>query len=289
MTGYGRSEGETTLGHLVVEIKSVNHRFLDTRIRLPRQLSFLEPQLLNYLKGCIARGRVEITLNLIANEAAAAEPTLNIPLARLYLEAAEKAADALEVPNSIALDFILRMPDVLTVVDICADPEEAWGAVRPIVDLAVRSLGDMREREGTTLAEDFRKTLLSLEQQRKKLEELKSTVVEDYRDRLQTRLKNLLSENGGLDPSRLHQEVALFADRCDVSEELARLESHFRQFDEIISVPEPVGRRLDFLLQEMFREVNTIGSKANHLEVTQTVLQMKNLVERLREQAQNVE
>lgn len=289
MTGYGRSEGETALGHLVVEIKSVNHRFLDTRIRLPRQLSFLEPQLLNHLKGCIARGRVEITLNLSANEAAAAEPTLNIPLARLYLEAAEKAADALEIPNSIGLDFILRMPDVLSVVDICADPEEAWGAVRPIVDMAIRSLGDMRAREGTTLAEDFRRTLLSLEQQRKKLEELKSTVVEDYRDRLQTRLKNLLSENGGLDPTRLHQEVALFADRCDVSEELARLESHFRQFDEIISVPEPVGRRLDFLLQEMFREVNTIGSKANHLEVTQTVLQMKNLVERLREQAQNVE
>jgi uncharacterized protein (TIGR00255 family) len=178
---------------------------------------------------------------------------------------------------------------VLSVADVCADPEEAWGAVRPIVDNAIRSLGEMRAREGTTLAEDFRKTLSSLEEQRGKLELLKTTVVEDYRERLQTRLKNLLTENGGLDPTRLHQEVALFADRCDVSEELARLESHFKQFDEIISVPEPVGRRLDFLLQEMFREVNTIGSKANHLEVTQTVLQMKNLVERLREQAQNVE
>jgi uncharacterized protein (TIGR00255 family) len=289
MTGYGRAEGETALGHLVVEIKSVNHRFLDTRIRLPRQLSFLEPQLLNHLKNCIARGRVEITLNLVANDAAAAEPALNIPLARHYLEAAEKAADALEIPNSVGLEFILRLPDVLSVVDVCADPEEAWGAIRPIVDMSIRSLGDMRAREGTTLAEDFRKTLTSLEQQRQKLELLKSTVVEDYRDRLQTRLKGLLTENGGLDPVRLHQEVALFADRCDVSEELARLESHFKQFDEIISVPEPVGRRLDFLLQEMFREVNTIGSKANHLEVTQTVLQMKNLVERLREQAQNVE
>lgn len=289
MTGYGRAEGETPLGHLVVEIKSVNHRFLDPRIRLPRQLSFLEPQFLNYLKNCISRGRVEITLNLTAGEAAVAEPSLNIPLARLYLNAAEKAADALEIPNSVGLEFLLRMPEVLSIADVSTDPEAAWEAVRPIIDQAIRSLGEMRAREGASLAEDFRKTLSSLEQYRQKLEELKSTVVEDYRDRLQTRLKGLLVDNGGLDPIRLHQEVALFADRSDVSEELARLDSHFKQFDEIISVPEPVGRRLDFLLQEMFREVNTIGSKANHLEVTQTVLQMKNLVERLREQAQNVE
>ncbi len=289
MTGYGHAEGETPQGRLVVEIKSVNHRFLDTRIRLPRQLSFLEPQLLNHLKNCIARGRVEITLNLTAGEGALAEPALNIPLAKLYLNAVEKAADALEVSNSVGLEFILRMPEVLSVADVSADPEEAWCAVRPIVDQAIRSLGEMRAREGTALAEDFRKTLASLEEQRLKLEQLKSTVVEDYRDRLQTRLKNLLSENGGLDPTRLHQEVALFADRCDISEELARLDSHFKQFHKIISVPEPVGRQLDFLLQEMFREVNTIGSKANHLEVTQTVLTMKNLVERLREQAQNVE
>jgi uncharacterized protein (TIGR00255 family) len=289
MTGYGRAEGETSLGHLVVEIKSVNHRFLDSRVRLPRQISSLEPQLLNFLKNAIARGRIEVALSLTSAGAPSAKPVLNLPLAKLYQEAADEAADALEIPNGAGLEFILRMPDVLQVLDSASDPERVWEEIQPIIEQAVRSLGDMRAREGLALADDFRKTLSGLEDLRGRLESLKGTVVEDYRDRLQTRLKSLLSENGGLDPVRLHQEVALFADKSDISEELARLDSHLKQFEEILTVPEPVGRRLDFLLQEMFREVNTIGSKANHLEVTQIVLEMKNLVERLREQAQNVE
>lgn len=289
MTGYGRAEGETSLGHLVVEIKSVNHRFLDSRVRLPRQISSLEPQLLNFLKNAIARGRIEVALSLTSAGAPSAKPVLNLPLAKLYQEAADVAADALEIPNGAGLEFILRMPDVLQVLDSASDPERVWEEIRPIIEQSVRSLGEMRAREGLALADDFRRTLSGLEDLRGRLESLKGTVVEDYRDRLQTRLKGLLSENGGLDPVRLHQEVALFADKSDISEELARLDSHLKQFEEILTVPEPVGRRLDFLLQEMFREVNTIGSKANHLEVTQIVLEMKNLVERLREQAQNVE
>jgi uncharacterized protein (TIGR00255 family) len=289
MTGYGRAEGETSYGRLAVEIKSVNHRFLDSRVRLPRQISSLEPHLLNHLKNSIARGRVEVALSLSTAGAPSARPVLNLPLAKLYREAAEEAAEALEMANGIALDFILRMPDVLQVTDSTSDPEQVWGEVRPVVDQAIRSLGEMRSREGKALADDFRKTLSALEGHRARLETLKSTVVEDYRDRLQARLKTLLAENGGIDPVRLSQEVALFADKCDVSEELARLDSHLKQFEEVLTVPEPVGRRLDFLLQEMFREINTIGSKANHLEVTQIVLEMKNLVERLREQAQNVE
>ncbi len=289
MTGYGRAEGGTTFGHLLVEIKSVNHRFLDSRIRLPRQLASLEPMILNHLKNSIARGRVEVSLSLLSTGSGMGEPSLNIALAQLYRQAAETASSALNLPNTVGLEFLLRMPDVLQVSDAGADPETAWNEVRPILDQAIHALGDMRSREGEALTDDFQKTLASLEVHRQRLEQLKETVVVDFRERLQTRLKNLLNENGGVDPVRLHQEVALFADRCDISEELARLESHFKQFGEILFLPEPVGRRLDFLLQEMFREINTIGSKANHLEVTQTVLQMKNLVERLREQAQNVE
>ncbi|MCG3196433.1 MAG: hypothetical protein GHCLOJNM_00906 [bacterium] len=289
MTGYGRAEGETSLGHLLVEIKSVNHRFLDSRVRLPRQISSLEPHLLSHLKNNIARGRVEVALTLAANSSSVPEPVLNLPLAQRYYEAAEKAADALALPGSIGLDFILRMPDVLQVSEPVADLDQIWEEIRLVVDQAVRALGEMRAREGKELADDFRRTLTALEEHRARLETSKDKVVSDFRDRFEARLKNLLSENGGLDPTRLHQEVAIFAERCDVSEELARLDSHLKQFEEILRVPEPVGRRLDFLLQEMFREINTIGSKANHLEVTQTVLQMKNLVERLREQAQNVE
>lgn len=289
MTGYGRADGDISLGHVVVEIKSVNHRFLDSRIRLPRSLSFLEPLVLTHLKSCLARGRVEINTSVTTVGDTTAGPVLNVPLARQYRDAADQAASELELDQSVSLDLILRMPEVLQVTETGGDPEELWEEIRPIFEQAIASLEKMRTIEGTSLAADFRKTLTELEACRSQLEKVKGFVVDEYRERLQTRLANLLSDNGGLDPTRLHQEVALFADRSDISEEIARLDSHFKQFHSILDIPEPAGRRLDFLLQEMFREINTIGSKANNLEITQVVLEMKNLIERLREQAQNVE
>lgn len=289
MTGYGRAEGETALGHLVVELKSVNHRFLDSRVRSPRQLSCLETPILAELKNSLARGRVEVNLTLSSSNTSANQPVLNVPLAQQFRQAVSDLARDLDLPDEVSVEFILGMPDVLQAEDTVLDPEEVWNEVRPIFNGAIAALGEMRAREGEVLAEDFRKTLVELEDHRVKLEDLKQHVVEEYRERLHTRLKTLLPENGGLDVGRLHQEVALFADRCDISEELARLASHLQQFGEILDVPEPVGRRLDFLLQEMFREVNTIGSKANHLEIKQISLEMKNCVEKLREQTQNVE
>jgi uncharacterized protein (TIGR00255 family) len=289
MTGYGRAEAEISLGHLTVEIKSVNHRFLDSRVRLPRQISSLETSILNYLKGPLSRGRIEINMSLAAGGELDLQPTLNIPLAKEYQRLVGQAAEALDVADTVPLEVILRMPDVIQTSDSVIDPEEVWEEARPVLDRAIEALKQMRDREGKALAEDFRKTLQEISEYRDKLESLKAVVVQEYRERLQNRLNALLSDNGGLDEGRLHQEVALFADRSDISEELARLDSHLHQFAEILEVPEPVGRRLDFLLQEMFREINTIGSKANHLEVKQASLEMKNCVERLREQAQNVE
>lgn len=289
MTGYGRAESTISLGHLSVEIKSVNHRFLDSRVRLPRNLSSLEPLVLNHLKNALSRGRVEMAINLSSEADTAARPTLNLALAKIYRDVAETASEALEMPNAVSLEFILRMPDVVQVEEQTTDIEEVWEEIRPVVDQAVRNLGMMRAAEGVALAEDFRKILSEIESHLKVVDSLKGRVVEEYRDKLQNRVKALLADNAALDATRVHQEVALFAERCDVSEEIARLASHLKQFADTVSLPEPAGRRLDFLLQEMFREINTIGSKANYLEITKLVLEMKTQVERLREQAQNVE
>ena len=276
MTGYGRAVGEIALGHVAIEIKSVNHRFLDSRIRLPRQISTLEPYILSHLKKKISRGRIEVNVTLVSNQANVTPPTLNLELAKHYVRVAEEAGNHLNIPRQITLDFILRLPDVLQVVEPEWDVDEIWSEICPVLDEAI-------------LAEDFAKVIELMRDHCSRLETLKEEVVQDFRDRFQARLETLLSDNGNLEPSRLHQEVAIFADRCDICEELSRLESHLNQFEEIQKRPEPIGRRLDFLLQEMFRELNTIGSKANHLEVTQHALEMKNCVERLREQVQNVE
>ena len=289
MTGYGRAAGETALGHVSIEIKSVNHRFLDSRVRLPRQLSSLEPYVLAHLKNKVSRGRVEVNVTLVSNTANVTPPTLNLDLARHYVRVAEEAGEQLNLPHQVSLDFILRLPEVLQMVEPEWDVDELWEELRPILDEAIQSLGRMRDREGESLAEDFTKVIHLMRTHCARLEVLKVQVVTDFRERFQARLENLLNDSGSLDPARLHQEVAIFADRCDVCEELARLESHLKQFEEIQRRPEPVGRRLDFLIHEMFRELNTIGSKANHLEVTQIALEMKNCVERLREQVQNVE
>ncbi len=289
MTGYGRAAGETTLGHVAIEIKSVNHRFLDSRVRLPRQVSSLEPYILAHLKNNISRGRIEVNITLMANTSNVTPPTLNLELAKHYVRVAEEAGDQLNIPHQITLDFVLRLPEVIQMVEPEWDVDELWEELRPVLDEAIESLGKMRTREGESLTEDFTKVIELMRTHCARLDVLKDQVVADFRERFQSRLETLLTDNGGLDPARLHQEVAVFADRCDVCEELARLDSHLGQFEEIQKRPEPVGRRLDFLLQEMFRELNTIGSKANHLEVTQLALEMKNCVERLREQVQNVE
>jgi len=289
MTGYGRAAGETSLGHVAIEIKSVNHRFLDSRVRLPRQISSLEPYILAHLKNKISRGRIEVNVTLVTNSSSITPPTLNLELARHYVRVAEEAGDQLNIPHQITLDFVLRLPEVLQMVETEWDVDELWEELRKILDEGIDALGAMRSREGESLSADFTNVIALMRRHCARLEVLKDQVVNDFRERFQSRLDTLLSDNGGLDPARLHQEVAIFADRCDICEELARLESHLKQFEEIQKRPEPVGRRLDFLLQEMFRELNTIGSKANHLEVTQIALEMKNCVERLREQVQNVE
>lgn len=289
MTGYGRAAGETAVGHVSIEIKSVNHRYLDSRVRLPRQLSSLEPHVLAHLKNRISRGRIEVNVTAVSNASSVTPPTLNLELARHYARVAEEASEQLSIPRQITLDFILRLPEVLQISEPEWDVEELWEELRPVLDDALEALGKMRDREGQALAEDFTKVIGLMRDHCARLEVLKAQVVSDFRDRFQSRLEALLNDNGGLDPARLHQEVAIYADRCDICEELARLESHLNQFEEIIRLPEPVGRRLDFLLQEMFRELNTIGSKASHIEVTQLALEMKNCVERLREQVQNVE
>jgi len=289
MTGYGRAEGETSQGHLVFELKSVNHRFLDTRVRLPRQLSFLETPIVAHLKKSLSRGRIDVNVAIASVSATSAHPVLNLPLAQQYRDTAQEAAARLGISDEVSLEFILGMPDVLQCEDTVLDPDRIWEETRPLFDRAIQALGEMRAREGESLAEDFKRTLSELEAHRNRIDGLKSYVVEDYRERLHNRLKTLITDGNGLDVARLHQEVAMFADRCDISEELTRLESHLKQFREILDLPEPVGRRLEFLLQEMFREVNTFGTKANHLGITQVALEMKNCVEKLREQTQNVE
>lgn len=290
MTGFGRANAITKAGELAVEIKSVNHRFFDPRIRLPRNLSAVEINLINLLKERLSRGRIEMNLNLVPTDADQLPLRVNKPLAARYKELAGQLADELGLADNITIDFLLQQPDVVVTENGTRDSEHLWEEVRGVVSQALDALDQMRRQEGEALEANIRGYIHDLQQQWQILQDCKDDVVSEFKLRFQERLAALL-EGSTLETTRFDQEMALFADRCDISEELSRLESHLAQLGQELEGPsqEPSGRKIDFLLQEIFREINTIGSKANNLLVTQTVLKMKATVEKIREQIQNVE
>lgn len=287
MTGFGRGEATNGAVTVVVEIKTVNNRFRDLQVRVPREYNALEPRILNMLRDGVQRGRVEAFVRRTSIEGAT-RVTVDLALVDQYRRAAMEIAkrlqrDFAEVPLSV----FLQQPGVLVAAEAEADALAEWDLCEPALRAALDDLAEMRATEGAALRIDLRRNLDELLRLHSEVSASAEGIAERVRARLMERLARLVAER--LDPARLAQEAALLADKADISEELARLHSHGEQFAQALVADEPVGRKLDFLLQEMNREINTIGSKSAEHPISARVVDMKSVLERMREQAANVE
>lgn len=287
MTGYGKGEAAGAAGCCVVEVRTVNHRYGEVAIKLPRGFLAYEHELRKVVGNRIKRGKTDLFVQWEEAAAVAQAPLVNLAAAKGYQAAFLELARELHLSPEIPLALIVNQKNVLQEAAAEQQPD-LMPLVLQAVHAALEAHDAMRLREGEALEQDLRERRQGLAGLVAQVAERAPQVVEEYQLKLQQRLHKLLGDTE-LDPQRLAQEVALMADRCDVTEELVRLQSHFVQFDETLALAEPVGRKLDFLMQELNREVNTIGSKANDAQVTALVVQMKAELEKMREQVQNIE
>ena len=290
MTGYGKAEWTGEDGRtLIVEIRSVNHRYGEISIRLPRHCYHLEQEVKKTVAERLKRGKIEVSIQEDKAGGATVAPTLNLALARGYLEAFRTLKEELALEGEPTLPLVAAQRDVFVMrEEAAAGEEELQGMLLATVRHAVSVHEEMRKREGVALLEDFLARRAVLTRLMEQIEKRAPTVVAEHAIRLRERLRQLLGDTT-LDEARLFQEVALMADRSDISEEIVRFMSHHQQVDEALTCGEPVGRKMDFLLQEMNREVNTIGSKANDGPLASLVVELKAELEKIREQVQNIE
>ncbi len=287
MTGFGAGRGGASGEEIDVEVRSVNHKYCEVKARLPRELYALEQDVVRAVKDRLARGGVEVSVRR-ASAGGAVVPQVDVALAEAYARAFAEVQARVGLPGTVTVADVLAAEGVIRLAERAVDVEAAGVAVRAALGGALDALVAMRAREGEALARDLSARLDAVEAAVARVAELSPQVVEQQRKRLAERVAEL---TGGipLDPARLVQEVALFADRTDVAEEITRLRSHVAQVRALLRVAEPAGRKLDFLVQEMHREVNTIGSKSQNAELASIVVGLKAEIERMREQVQNVE
>ncbi len=290
MTGYGRGEASRDGFKVTVELSSVNRKQGEISLTLPRELEMLEPRIRDLINRQISRGRLTARVNVHASEGnLCARMHLNVPLAKAYARELARLSKELKFPGPVTLDHLARAPGVFQTDEQLAEGEDFWPPVQKALRAALSGMLGMREREGAHLAADLTRRIATMRKAAKKIESQAPKVAEHYRRQLIERIKSAGLEAPGVDDDRLQKEVVYFADRSDISEELTRLQSHFKQFDDCTRSAEPVGRTLDFLAQEMNREINTIGSKANDSAISREVITLKAELEKFREQAQNVE
>ncbi|MTI67606.1 MAG: YicC family protein [Firmicutes bacterium] len=289
MTGFGRSENSDDLRHFTVEIKSVNHRYNDVIIRMPKHLNYVEEKIKKVIKRKIKRGRVEVYIKLENYESNDVDVNPDISLAKSYKEAIDTVCDEINISNEINGDTLSRFQDIFKIEKKEADEDEVWNCLEVAVKKALENVMNMRIKEGKELAEDIEKRAEKIESMTKEIEGKSSEVVLEYKEKLKTRIEELLDENYEIDDNKLANEVAHFADKSNITEEVVRLYSHISQLTKTIKSDDIVGRKLDFLVQEMNRETNTIGSKSGDLKITNKVVDIKSELEKIREQVQNIE
>ncbi len=291
MTGFGREHVIAEGREIIVEIRSVNHRYYEFNARTPRTYGYLDEKLKSFLKSGISRGKVEVSVNIYNQEGTDAEIELNKPVALGYLNALRGSAEELGLDDDLVLSNLIRLPDVFTVVKKTEDEEVIWNQVKAVAQSALDKFVQMRITEGEKMYEDISSRLDFIEETVGKIETHQPSVAEGYRERLYEKIKETLdsADIDNIEEHRILTEVAIFADKVAIDEETVRLRSHISQFRELIKAEEPVGRKLDFLVQEVNREVNTIGSKANDLTITRMVVDLKAEIEKIREQIQNIE
>ena len=288
MTGYGRSEVRHAHLTLTVEARSVNHRFLDIALRYPRIYAPLEARMKQRVSTYFTRGRIDITLVQQESTDTRRALLLDQTLAQQYYDALQRLQASLGLPGTIDLSLIASLRDVFRVEEASADVENDWDIIAQGLDAALQALRTMRRQEGEVLSHDFHLRLQTMAQQSQNIRQRVPQVVVEYQQRLEQRVKDLFAQFE-LDPNRVAQEAILFAERSDITEELTRLEAHMQACTRLLSSSEAVGRKIEFLVQEMHREVNTIGSKSNDTVIAYSVVELKSELERMREQIQNIE
>ncbi len=288
MTGYGRARQVLNGREITVELRGVNARFLEYSSRLPRAFAFLEDPLKKLVAARVSRGKVELSLTVQNTTAADTVVTVNWPLAKGYRDAMTVLSEQLELKNDMSVSLIARMPDVLAQTAAPLDEEALWADVQAVAGQAVDAFLTMRAAEGEKLRADLLSHLDVVEQLVGGIEANTAGRVKAYSDKLYARLQELLADRS-IDESRLVTEAAIFADKTAIDEETVRLHSHIAQYRDILSGDGPVGRKLDFLTQELNREANTIGSKCQDVDITRLVVELKSEIEKLREQLQNLE
>jgi uncharacterized protein (TIGR00255 family) len=288
MTGYGRGGELISLGRLSVEARSTNHRYLDISLKLPKKLSPLEARIKDVVKSRFSRGRVDISLAMDSEEKNQFTLEPNIDVAQMYVQALQSLKAKLDIQGEVTLDLVARAKDIITPKEVEGDIDTCWEEVSKVLLSCLQALEEMREREGRSLVIDLEQRLKRITSHIKEVKVRSPSVLEAYRKRLANRVAEM---TGGMevDRWRLHQEIAYFADRSDINEELVRIDSHLKQFGEMLKSDEPIGRKMEFLLQEIHREVNTISAKANDVVISQRVVEIKGELEKMREQIQNIE
>ncbi len=288
MTGFGRFEGLVNGRNITLEIKSVNHRYLEFSCRLTRGYSFLEEKIKSYISGVISRGKVDMFVSITEPEDTPAEVQINHNLAQGYVNALKELSEKYNVINNVSTVDIGRYPDVLTVNKAPEDEDVVWNDVKEALDSALKDFTSMRKDEGKRLKADIlgrAKTIIKIVSE---IEKRSPETVKEYQSRIKEKIEELLNSKE-YDEQRVITEVAIFADKIAVDEETVRLRSHFEQLKTYLNDDKPVGRSIDFLIQEMNREANTIGSKVRDAELAQKVVRIKNEIEKIREQVQNIE
>ena len=289
MTGFGRGEYSNELYNLKVEIKAVNHRYNDITIKMPRHISYLEEKIKKIIKTEVHRGKIDVYINLEYIHESAIEIKVDVPLARSYKSALEELSRELNLTESVRLYNVLGLSDIIKTERKELDEDIIWFSLREALNIAINDIMGMKSVEGEELKEDILLKLNTIEGIILDIEERSPLVVLEYKDRLTERIRELLDKDISIDEDRITSEVVMFADKCSIDEEIVRLKSHIKQFISILNEKKSIGKKLDFLIQEINREINTIGSKANDVLISQRVVEVKAELEKIREQVQNVE
>lgn len=288
MTGYGRHEALNNGKKILVEIKSVNHRYSDYSVKVPRFYGYLEDKVREYMSQYVSRGKIDIYVSVESYGEADKEIILNEELAKNYIDVLNSMVEKFDLKDDISVSTVARYTEIFKSERKEEDDEEIWKLVKAVLEPAKDSFCAMREREGARIYEDLANRIEYMKSIAKKIDERSPKTVEEYKKKLYTKIKELL-EDRDIDEARVLTEVAIFADKVAINEEMVRLASHFDEFYDIAGRDEPAGRKLDFLVQEINREVNTTGSKANDIEIAKMVVELKAEIEKLREQIQNIE
>lgn len=287
MTGFGKSSLINEKREYQMEMKSVNHRYLDINIRLPRPLIFLEETIKKEIAAKIQRGKIEVFVTFNNKEQDSEKITINKELAKTYIKQLKELAEESQISTEINVLEIVQMPDVLN-ISMEQDEEVLKKEIIELTQRTVEKLLEMRKFEGKKIAEDLENRIEDINKKIIKISAISTRLIEEYIVKLEKRIKELL-QTDEIDKNRLAQEVVIYADKCSIEEEITRLKSHINQFKELLCTEGAIGKKIDFLIQEMNREINTVGSKANQLEIIDVVVDVKTELENIREQIQNIE